>query len=100
MYESELKEARDLYNESEKEKARVELKIQNLEDQLAEYKRKLVDLVTTVLAAAAATAAAIIEVVAESNSSNNRSSRRAAVEVAAVEVVVVAAVNIEVAEGK
>lgn len=40
MYEAELKEARDLYNDSEKEKARVELKIQTLEDQLAEYKRR------------------------------------------------------------
>lgn len=40
MYEAELKEARDLYNESEKEKARVELKVQALEDQVAEYKRK------------------------------------------------------------
>lgn len=40
MYEAELKEARDLYNDSEKEKARVELKIQNLEDQVAEYKRR------------------------------------------------------------
>ena len=42
MYESELKEARDLYNDAEKEKARVELKVQNLEDQVAEYKRRLV----------------------------------------------------------
>lgn len=40
MYESELKEAKDLYNETEKEKARVELKIQGLEDQISEYRRK------------------------------------------------------------
>ena len=40
MYEAELKEARDLYNDAEKEKARVELKVQGLEDQIAEYKRK------------------------------------------------------------
>jgi len=44
MYEAELKEARDLYNEAEKDKARVELKVQGLEDQLAEYKRKLDDM--------------------------------------------------------
>lgn len=42
MYESELKEARDLYNDSEKEKARIELKIQSLEDQIAEYRRRFV----------------------------------------------------------
>ena len=40
MYESELREARDLYNDVEKEKARIELKIQSLEDQVAEYRRK------------------------------------------------------------
>lgn len=40
MYESELKEAKDLYNDSEKEKARIELKIQSLEDQIAEYRRR------------------------------------------------------------
>lgn len=40
MYESELREARDLYNDTEKEKARIELKIQSLEDQVAEYRRK------------------------------------------------------------
>ena len=40
MYESELREARDLYNNVEKEKARIELKIQSLEDQVAEYRRK------------------------------------------------------------
>ena len=40
MYESELREARDIYNDVEKEKARIELKIQSLEDQVAEYRRK------------------------------------------------------------
>ena len=40
MYESELKKATDLYNDSEKEKARVELKCQSLEDQLADYRRR------------------------------------------------------------
>ena len=40
MYESELREAKDLYNDAEKEKARIELKIQSLEDQVAEYRRK------------------------------------------------------------
>jgi len=40
MYEAELREAKDLYNDSEKEKARIELKIQHLEDQIAEYRRK------------------------------------------------------------
>lgn len=40
MYESELREAKDLYNDTEKEKARIELKIQSLEDQIAEYRRK------------------------------------------------------------
>ncbi|XP_067940725.1 intermediate filament protein A-like [Watersipora subatra] len=44
MYESELREAKDLYNDSEKEKARIELKIQSLEDQVAEYRRKLDDM--------------------------------------------------------
>lgn len=47
MYESELKEARDLYNDTEKEKARIELKIQALEDQIAEYRRRLVLCYTT-----------------------------------------------------
>lgn len=40
MYEAELKKATDLYNDSEKEKARVELKCQSLEDQLADYRRR------------------------------------------------------------
>jgi len=40
MYESELKEAKDLYNDVEKEKARIEMKIQSLEDQISEYRRR------------------------------------------------------------
>ncbi|XP_067940752.1 60 kDa neurofilament protein-like isoform X1 [Watersipora subatra] len=44
MYEAELKKATDLYNDSEKEKARVELKCQSLEDQLADYRRRLDDM--------------------------------------------------------
>lgn len=44
MYESELKEAKDLYNDVEKEKARIEMKIQSLEDQISEYRRRLDDL--------------------------------------------------------
>jgi len=40
MYETELKEVRDLYNGAENDKAKVELKVQGLEDQVADLKRK------------------------------------------------------------